>query len=110
MADVRPRKTSFTDNAKQDWPFEREGYSDTPHPAYASAPAAEVKPAGSSSRLEAFLGSVMAGSGAVWTAQVITQSGLTPGTLTLHSHPIELTGLGVLLWLHGKWRKSTQLR
>ena len=93
-----------------EWPYEREGYSDIPSPAYASAPSLNVTPPSNSGRLEAFLGSVLAGCGAVWTAQVVTSTGLSPTALTLNSHPIELTGLGVLLWLHGKWRRSTLVR
>ena len=105
MANQIPR-TSRT----PDWPYEREGYSDTTQPAYASASTAPVEAAPHSGRLEAFLGSVLAGCGAVWTAQVLTQSGFVPGSLTLHSHPLELTGFGLLLWLHGKYRKSVQVR
>lgn len=105
MAEVNPRHPQ-----QQDWPFERDGYSDTPQPAYAAAPSAEVMQTPNNARLEAFLGSVIAGCGAVWTAQVVSQAGLAPGALTLHSHPVELTALGVLLWLHGKWRRATQVR
>lgn len=97
-------------NRQEEWPYEREGYNDVPQPAYASAPPTHVDIPPTNGRFEAFLGSVLAGCGAVWTAQVMTQSGLTPGSLTLNSHPVELTGLGLLLWLHGKWRKSTQVR
>ncbi|HZU22349.1 MAG TPA: hypothetical protein VE998_05915 [Terriglobales bacterium] len=98
-------------NRAEEWPYEREGYSDSPQAAYAAAPPVKLPPSSQPGRLEAFLGSVVAGAGAIWTAQLFTQAGLTvPGTLTLHSHPIELTGIGILLWLHGKYRKSISVR
>jgi hypothetical protein len=98
-------------NRAQEWPYEREGYSEQPQAAYAAAPAANLPAPSHPGRLEAFLGSVIAGAGAVWTAQIVTQAGFTvPGSLTLNSHPIELTGIGILLWLHGKYRKATQVR
>ena len=95
---------------KEDWPFEREGYSDLPQPAYANAPSGHVDAPRHNGRLEAFLGAVVAGCGAVWIAQVASQSGFSSAALTANSHPLELTAAGVLLWLHGKWRKATQLR
>jgi hypothetical protein len=97
-------------NGREEWPFEREGYSDMPQTAYAAAPPSNVAPASHSGRLEAFLGSVVAGCGAVWAAQVAAQAGFSPAALTLNSRPLELTAFGILLWLHGKWRKATQVR
>ncbi|MBV8208171.1 MAG: hypothetical protein JO041_15405 [Acidobacteria bacterium] len=98
---------------REDWPYEREGYSDLPGPAHASAHAAAgptVDSAPPSGRLQAFLGSVLAGCGAVWAAEAVVQAHFLPGTLTRDPHPMELTGAGLLIWLHGKWRRATQLR
>jgi hypothetical protein len=97
-------------NRGEEWPYEREGYSDTQaQVAYAAAPAARVAP-NNKGRLETFIGSLMAGGGAIWAAQVASASGFNPSALTLNSHPIELTGIGILIWLHGKYRKATQVR
>lgn len=96
-------------NRAQEWPFEREGYSDQPQTAYAPAPSTNIRPS-HAGKLEAFLGSIMAGAGAIWTAQVASQSNFDPSALTLNSHPIELTGIGILIWLHGKYRKSISAR
>lgn len=96
-------------NRAQEWPFEREGYSDQPQAAYAAAPTANVE-VSHSGRLASFLGSVLAGAGGIWTARVASQSNFDPSALTLNSHPIELTGIGILIWLYGKYRKSVAAR
>src|SRR5437764_10963412 len=111
MAKWKNQPRGRAQNRAEEWPFEREGYSDQPQAASAAAPPANMPAPSHPGRLETFLGSVLAGVGAVWTAQIVTQAGLTvPGTLTLNSHPIELTGIGILLWLHGKYRKSVNAR
>jgi hypothetical protein len=98
-------------NRAQEWPYEREGYSEKPQAAYAPVTPTKGATLSYPGRLEAFLGSVIAGAGAVWTAQIVTAAGLViPGTLTLHSHSVELTGIGILIWLHGKYRKATAVR
>src|SRR5215471_14547716 len=95
-------------NRGEEWPYEREGYSDTLQVAYAAAPMKETEERSHKGRLEAFLGSLLTGCGAIWAAQVASSSGFSPTALTLNSHPIELTAVGILIWLHGKYRKTAK--
>ncbi|HEY6337304.1 MAG TPA: hypothetical protein VIW68_02310 [Candidatus Sulfotelmatobacter sp.] len=91
----------------------REGYLDVPvKPTYAAVhksgtPSGKQK--GFGILAEVRLGSLIAAAGMVWTAYVATSNYdalwhmqvLPPG-------PIEVCALGILVWLHAKWRRSVK--
>jgi hypothetical protein len=94
------------------WPAEREGYHQTKIPV-AYAP---VRVQGGSVlrkrwiRAEERLGSLVAGGGLIWTAHALTThyEGLTRIGI-LPPGPLEICAIGVLIWLHAKWRRSTRV-
>ncbi|HET7440926.1 MAG TPA: hypothetical protein VFJ47_06460 [Terriglobales bacterium] len=63
----------------------------------------------SNSRTESRLGGLLFGGGLIWAAyaaradySALWQPGLhTPG-------PLEVCAIGILMWLHAKWRRSIQ--
>ncbi len=65
---------------------------------------------GFSIRNQERIGSLIAAAGVVWFVY-ITTSDLTSFFKfdILPSGPMELCGLGILLWLHAKYRRSTKL-
>jgi hypothetical protein len=60
-----------------------------------------------SPHLQAQLGSVIAAGGVVWTIAIISQQ-LGVAGLQLPSGPLEACAVGILIWLHGKWRGSVR--
>ena len=58
---------------------------------------------------ETRLGSLIAGAGIVWAAYIASLNPGQYGTLQ-HSDAVKVCGLGIILWLHGKWRDSTRAR
>lgn len=60
-------------------------------------------------RTEELLGSLLAAAGTIWATYVATgdyasllrMQIMPPG-------PVEVCGLGILIWLHAKWRRSTK--
>jgi len=96
-----------------DWDRGREGYLDVPvKPTYAPVHKA-VKPSSKRERFstlaEVRLGSLIAAAGMVWTVYVATSDYdalwhmqvMPPG-------PIEVCALGILVWIHAKWRRSVK--
>ncbi len=90
---------------------EREGYSGEIPVAYApvrqpSAPPPQRRWI----RAEERLGSLIAGGGIIWTTQAVTNhyDGLTHIGI-LPPGPLEVCAIGILVWLHAKWRKSVRL-
>ena len=99
--------------AKTDiWPHEREGYSEVVTPAY--APAAKVESRRSyptTAKTEERIGSIVAGIGVILLVRAVT------GNLSDVMHlamlppgPLETCAIGILIWLHAKWRRATQVR
>jgi len=106
-----------------DWDEGREGYVDRPVVAYVAAAKPAVHAAGPhdkhslgqrekhalSIQWEERVSSLIAAAGAIWAAYVATVDYtqlwrvqiMPPG-------PVEVCALGVLAWLHAKWRRSTQ--
>ena len=105
-----------------DWDEGREGYVDRPVVAYVAAakPAVHAGPHDKHSlgqrekhalsiQWEERVSSLIAAAGAIWAAYVATVDYtqlwrvqiMPPG-------PVEVCALGVLAWLHAKWRRSTQ--
>jgi hypothetical protein len=62
-----------------------------------------------STRTEARLGSLIACGGIIWTAYTATvdYSGLWQFRV-LNPGPIEVCAVGILIWLHAKWRRSLE--
>ena len=93
----------------------REGYANVPlRPTYAPVhpPAEPVgKPGGRQERFsipaEERLGSLIAAAGTAWTmyAATVDYAALWR-TQILPPGPVEVCALGILVWLHAKWRRS----
>ncbi len=95
-----------------DWDSGREGYLNLrPKPTYAPSAKPAVKPTGEghllSIRGEEFFGSLIAAAGTVWAVYVATTDYAGLWRLQIMPPgPIEVCVLGVLAWLHAKWRRS----
>ncbi len=88
------------------WPAEREGY-DTPVPvAYAAIPVKRSPRHRFPIRAESRLGSVAIGVGVIWAVQVMTAPIANAQALLVTPGPLEVCGIGCLVWLHAKWRRS----
>ena len=56
------------------------------------------------------LGSLIAAGGLIWTVRVGTQDLASLWQLTVAPpSPLEICAIGILLWLHAKWRRSVTL-
>jgi len=91
----------------------RESYSDAPNrivPVYAPVkPAPREKTDGSllSVRAEERFGSLLAAAGTIWAVYVATSDYNNLWHMQImRPGPVEVGLLGLLLWLHGKWRRS----
>lgn len=96
-----------------DWDAGREGYQ--PQPARYAAGAPTARSAASIQaentlakiRLEERLGSLVAGAGIIWTVYVGTHDYTNLWRLQFSPPgPLETAALGILIWLHAKWRRS----
>ena len=59
-----------------------------------------------SAHLEAQLSSLIAGGGIVWIAIVAAPQFGSASGIVFPNGPLEVSGVGILLWLHAKWRSS----
>jgi hypothetical protein len=104
----------YQQNNDPGWDRSREGYLDLPQkPVYApvSKPAAKSKVQGSFVSIagEERLGSLIAAGGMIWGAYDATIHFAGVVSLDLvPAGPIEVCALGILVWLHAKWRRSTK--
>lgn len=96
-----------------DWDAGREGYQQKPVGYAAGAPAAKsaatlaAEKTLASIRLEERLGSLVAGGGIVWMVYVATHDYTNLWRLQFSPPgPLETAALGILIWLHAKWRRS----
>lgn len=96
-----------------DWDAGREGYQ--PQPTRYAAGAPTAKSAASiaaeknlaSIRLEERLGSLVAAAGTIWIVYVATHDYTNLWRLQFSPPgPLETAALGILIWLHAKWRRS----
>lgn len=93
------------------WGHEREGYVDQREVAYAAA-----KPAMAASApspwvwLEERLGPMGSAAGIVWGVQVLTSHVSHWDAVWETPGPLEVSAIGILIWLHAKWRRSVRLR
>ena len=95
-----------------DWDAGREGYLDV-RPAAKYAPVANSFP--KPAKKEHFLGiraeeraaSLIAAAGMIWAVYTVTVDYADLWRLQiLPPGPIEVCGIGILAWLHAKWRRS----
>lgn len=60
--------------------------------------------------LEARIGSLVAAGGIIWTVNDATRNFTNFDNIFLPAGPLELCAIGVLIWLHARWRASVSLR
>jgi hypothetical protein len=98
-------------NASPDfWPAERQGYSQANQIAYVAVPVASPSKSSSLTRIEQRLGSLITVVGLIWAVQVATRDFAAFTRIDLYSPgPLEIVGLGILIWLHARWRRSVRL-
>lgn len=96
-----------------DWDAGREGYQQQPARYAAGAPTAKsaasiaAENALAKIRLEERLGSLVAGGGIIWIVYVATHDYTNLWRLQFSPPgPLETAALGILVWLHAKWRRS----
>lgn len=98
-----------------DWDAGREGYVESRN-KYVPVVAIHKpsKPASASGNLasirhEERFGSLVAAAGTIWAVYVATHNYSDLWRLQLSPPgPMEICGLGILAWLHAKWRRSTR--
>ena len=100
-----------------DWDVGREGYIDIPKVAYAPMPKpAVVKPPPKQKNslsivAEERVASLIAAAGAIWAVYVATVDYTNLWRINIMPPgPLEVCALGVLAWLHAKWRRSNHVR
>jgi hypothetical protein len=94
------------------WPQEREGYSEPPPVAYVTARVNVGADRDSTTlhRVEQ-IGSVVAGGGIIWTAYAVAHHSSEIVRFALFPPgPLEVLGIGVLIWLVAKWVRASQAR
>ena len=91
------------------WPQERQGYHETVTPAYAALPKSTSARYPTSVKTEERIGSLVAGVGIIMIAQTVTHNfaGITRIGI-LSPGPLEVCAIGILIWLHGKWRRAAR--
>lgn len=100
-----------------DWKAGREGYVESPNkflPVVAVAKAVKKKgpPPNNldSIRHEELLGSLIAAGGTIWAVYVATVDYASLWRMQIMPPgPVEVCALGILCWLHGKWRRSIRV-
>jgi len=102
-----------------DWDEGREGYIDRPVVAYVPVPKSAVTPVkpakkqqhSLSVQWEVRVASLIAAAGAIWAVYVATVDYTSLWRVQIMPPgPVEVCALGVLAWLHAKWRRSAQVR
>ncbi len=100
-----------TDHGYIDWDEGREGYVDLPTVAYAPVHRPAANPPQKKHQLsirgEELAGSLIAAAGVIWSVYVATIDYTSLWRIQIMPPgPIEICGLGILAWLHAKWRRS----
>ena len=89
---------------------EREGYLNPARPAYPAIHASPVKSkreSTASSRVEEGIGGFITVAGGAWGVYVVSFQNGNLWDLQLSSpSPLMICALGILIWLHAKWRHS----
>jgi len=95
---------------RDQWPNEREGYTDNLRPAYVALPATPGLRRKQSCKTEEFVGSLIAGGGLCWATWVVVHQLAVMSRMGLWPPgPLEVCGMGVLIWMHAKWRRFARL-
>jgi hypothetical protein len=98
-----------------DWDAGREGYISTASAAKVYPAYSQTKPSGKpaaqsglfSIRAEERFGSLVGAAGVIWGVYLATQNYASLWRFDLTSPgPLEVCALGILAWLHAKWRRS----
>lgn len=93
------------------WDAGRDGYVDVRPTAKYTAFPKTARPSGQSNSLsigaEERVASLIAAAGMIWGVYVATTDYASLLQLQIMPPgPVEVCGLGILLWLHAKWRRS----
>ncbi len=92
------------------WPSEREGYADNLRPAYATPRFTPSPRRRNSPRTEERIASFIAGVGLCWAAWAVTNNvGAVAHAGVWPPGPLELCAMGVLVWMHAKWRRFAKM-
>lgn len=98
------------------WDRGREAYLDLPQkPVYAPVSKPDRKTKGHGGPLlsistEERFGSLIAAGGIIWGVYIATQNFAGVWSFDLvRQGPMEVAALGILIWLHAKWRRSTKV-
>ncbi|HWR15134.1 MAG TPA: hypothetical protein VN577_09905 [Terriglobales bacterium] len=70
----------------------------------------DIEPLWKRPATEANIGLLVFGGGAIWATQVETIQFSNIVHLLLTPGPLEISAIGLLVWLHAKWRRSVRVR
>lgn len=87
---------------------ERLGYN-VNYAAPRAAKSIEVTPLWRRIRTEERIGSLTFWGGVAWAVQIATKDIANFMRLLLTPGPLEVCGIGLLVWLHAKWRRSVRI-
>jgi len=87
---------------------ERIGY-EVNYAVQRSAKAVEVTPFWRRIKTEERIGSLTFWGGAIWAIQIATKDISKLIHVLLTPGPLEVCGVGLLIWLHAKWRRSVRV-
>jgi len=93
-----------------DWPQERVGYTDVRHGEYAPTPTTRRNQPLTLVRVEEILSSLIAAAGVIWGVRIATTNPSNLDALCQTPGPLEVCAIGILVWLHAKWRRSVSTR
>jgi hypothetical protein len=54
------------------------------------------------------LASLIAAAGVIWGVRFATSSSIPPAAMVFPPGPLETCGVGILVWLHAKWRRANR--
>ncbi len=91
------------------WPKEREGFVEPPRPAYVAVRVTPSPRRNAFCKYEERVGSVIAGVGLIWAAQVASSHyAILSHMAVWPPGPLEVCAIGILVWMHAKWRRSVK--
>jgi len=88
---------------------ERIGYNVEYHRATRVGKPIEITPLWRRIKTEERLGSLAFWGAVCWAVQIATKDLANWFRLILTPGPLELAGIGLLVWLHAKWRRSVRV-